>query len=160
MKYDINQEIANICCNSLVQEVSSPKYQAEIDFNLYESEQEQFFNISESLLQEGSITDAQCINYELSEADHFSIETKEKTVTYTLYITFYHHNWQGDLPLQQFVPKFLLLASQSDINLTKEYEENEGVYLQLKVEVTPEYTIGTRIKEMSKTLSKLQSKVV
>lgn len=153
MEYNIYEELAIICKNSVVQEIHSTNPYIELNFTKQDEEQQSFFNLNDKMFSNGTVIDAKIANPTFPYADYFSLEKFNNKTNYRFQISLYFSQWNKSIPLKDFVLNFVANASKLETSLEIIYTEELGYYLELNSSDFNASSIGERIEKISRALS-------
>jgi hypothetical protein len=153
MEYNIYEELAIICKNSVVQEIHSTNPYIELNFTKQDEEQQSFFNLNDKMFSNGTVIDAKITNSTFPYADYFSLEKFNNKTNYRFQISLYFSQWNKSIPLKDFVLNFVANASKLETSLEIIYTEELGYYLELNSSDFNASSIGERIEKISRALS-------
>lgn len=153
MEFNIYEELAVICKNSLVQEIHSTNPYIELNFTKQDEEQKSFFGLNDKMFANGTVIDAKISNPTFPYADYFSLEKFNNKANFRFQISLYFNQWSNPMPLKDFILNFVANANKLEISLEIIYTEELGYCLELNTSDTETSNIGEGIDKISKSLS-------
>ena len=149
MKYSTINQLKLIFPNSIVQEISRSEYEIELDFAGNDKEQINFFKCLESQLKQGEIITFTFNNEILPSANMVSISSSEQQVEYQVSVVFSRNRWKEIKSIDEFVPQFVQLCQENNLDVKLEGEDDYFCYLSLTKSVKPEMSIASRLNQIS-----------
>lgn len=140
--------------NSIVQEISAPNYEIELNFTGNNKEQSRFLNQHENVLKQDQTITFIFDNELLPFANMVLITHVNNAIEYQVSLVLSRRRWKEIDPLYKFVPKLISRCKEQGHLLELEDEDDHFCYLLLTKRVKATMTLESRINEISLLLLK------
>lgn len=155
MEYNIFEELALLCKNSITQEIHTPELYVELNFVNHIQEQQNFFELNSKSLPDNIVLDTKIINATFPNADYLSVEKSNLQTNYKLQITFNFSSWDHSIALKEFVLKFVSNANNQNTDLEIIHMDEYGYCLELNSVENSNLKLGDKVSSLSTKLAEL-----